>query len=133
MPEKNPKTTLYFTTLLSAYAPVVLWAGLIFYLSSQPILPGFYVETYDFIFKKCAHITVYAILYFFAYRSQTMTTTAKPMDRRTWLLPLLFVLLYAISDEFHQQFVEGRFGTTRDVGFDLLGASLAFLKLYRYI
>jgi VanZ family protein len=133
MPEKNHLLNSPSFLVASAYLPVILWAGLIFYLSHQSILPGLYVETYDFIFKKMAHITVYAILYFLLYRSQLLTSNSNKVEKRIWLLPLIVVLLYAISDEFHQQFVEGRFGTVRDVGFDILGASLAFLKLYRYI
>ncbi|NCN82571.1 MAG: hypothetical protein GW947_01265 [Candidatus Pacebacteria bacterium] len=133
MPEENLSSNIRLALLLRAYLPVVFWAGFIFYLSSQPILPGFSVDTYDFIFKKMAHITVYAILYFLFYRSQKITSTAAAADKRIWLLPFLLVLLYAVSDELHQQFVMGRFGTARDVGFDFLGAGLAFLKLYRYI
>ncbi|MDA1079391.1 MAG: VanZ family protein [bacterium] len=131
MPEG--KHSVSYHSVANAYLPVVLWASLIFYLSAQSILPGFYVETYDFIFKKIAHITVYAILYFLLYRSQLITSDATVTEKRVWLLPFFLVLLYAVSDEVHQNFVAGRFGTARDVGFDMLGASLAFLKLYRYI
>ncbi len=133
MPEKNHLLSSRSFLVASAYLPVIFWAGLIFYLSNQSILPGLYVETYDFIFKKIAHITVYAILYYLLYRSQVLTSNADKVEKRIWLLPFVLVLLYAISDEVHQQFVEGRFGTARDVGFDFLGACLAFLKLYRYI
>ncbi|OGJ15814.1 MAG: hypothetical protein A2632_02575 [Candidatus Pacebacteria bacterium RIFCSPHIGHO2_01_FULL_46_16] len=133
MPEKNPLRRERLPLFLSAYMPIALWAALIYYLSSQTILPGFYVETYDFIFKKSAHITVYAILYLLFYRAQMMVVTTNRLSKQAWLLPFCFVLLYAASDELHQQFVSGRFGTLRDIGFDILGASLAFLKLYRYI
>ncbi|NCN06575.1 MAG: hypothetical protein GW946_01880 [Candidatus Pacebacteria bacterium] len=122
----SPKVPLF----INAYLPVLLWATLIFYLSNQAILPGLYVETYDFIFKKSAHITVYAILYFLVYRSQILVGVT---GNKRWQVPFLLVLIYAISDELHQQLVPGRFGTLRDVGYDLLGACLAFLKLYRYI
>ncbi|MGL5593464.1 MAG: VanZ family protein [Cetobacterium sp.] len=33
----------------------------------------------------------------------------------------LFILLYAIGDEYHQSFIPGREATLRDIGIDLLG------------
>lgn len=33
----------------------------------------------------------------------------------------LFILLYAIGDEYHQSFIPGRDATLRDIGIDLLG------------
>jgi VanZ family protein len=42
-----------------------------------------------------------------------------------FLIPVLFVLLYGISDEFHQWFVPGRSCDVADLGADMAGA-LAF-------
>ena len=44
-------------------------------------------------------------------------------QKRRWWLALLFAILYAISDEFHQSFVPGRHPSWVDVlGFDGGGA-----------
>jgi VanZ family protein len=117
---------------LWAYLPAVFWAGTIFYLSSQASLPSLQASLTDFVFKKGAHMFVYAVLYILLYRAVYQTTAA----RHTWLhltVPIVLTLLYAVSDELHQSFIPGRFPTTRDIGYDVLGMSIAFLRIYRYI
>lgn len=67
--------------------------------------------------KKSAHMLGYALLalsYLYAFDG----------DISKWKLILLFVILYAASDEFHQSFVPGRGPSVIDVGIDTLGASL---------
>lgn len=120
---------------LKAYLPAAIWALSIFLLSSQATLPGFSVSAMDFVFKKSAHIFVYAVLYFMLWRAfqQTHPTKASQQTTFHWLVPLSLTLVYALTDELHQNFVPGRFGTVRDVGYDMLGASIVFLRQYRYI
>ena len=49
------------------------------------------------------------------------------LQKRSCWLALLFAILYAISDEFHQSFVPGRHPSWVDVlGFDGGGALIAF-------
>ncbi|MBP9820439.1 hypothetical protein KBC79_06935, partial [Candidatus Woesebacteria bacterium] len=52
----------------SAYLPAFVWAATIFILSSQSQLPGFTIIGYDYMFKKLAHISVYAVLYLLLHR-----------------------------------------------------------------
>ena len=73
----------------------------------------------------------YAMLYFFTYRAVNFHTKAG--HNKNWRLPLLLCILYALTDEIHQSFTPRRDPSLRDVGFDLLGAGLAFLKMYQYI
>jgi VanZ family protein len=122
--------------IVNALLPPIAWAALIFILSSQSVLPGIEISTLDFIAKKLAHITVYAVLYVLLYRATAILTDTMPANKRqSWLLyvPLFICFAYAISDEFHQSFIPNRFGSMRDVGYDMLGTSIAFLKIYRYI
>lgn len=94
---------------LTLWAPVVLWAGLIFALSSIPSL-GTGLGTWDYVLRKCAHMTEYAILAALLYRA---------LGRQ---LPAFFAALaYAASDELHQRFVHGRHGTPVDVAIDAVG------------
>jgi VanZ family protein len=94
---------------LTLWAPVVLWAGVIFALSSIPSL-GTGLGTWDYVLRKCAHMTEYAILAALLYRA---------FGRQT---PAFFAALaYAASDEFHQRFVHGRHGTPVDVAIDAVG------------
>lgn len=117
---------------VSAYAPVVIWAVAIFIVSNQQVIPGFSLQTTDFLFKKAGHMTAYAIMYLLLFRAQKVVKT-QDNSSHSWLVPLIFTVVFAASDELHQSFVSGRQGTLRDVGFDTLGASIAFLKLYKYL
>ncbi len=125
--------------LLNAYLPPFLWASVIFLFSSQSQLPGLSVSMFDFFFKKSAHMFVYAVFYFLLHRGINFHRYAHlPISQRphfvtNWWLPFLFTLLYAALDEFHQMFTPNRYPTIRDVGYDMLGAWVSFLWIYRYI
>jgi VanZ family protein len=73
--------------------------------------------------RKLAHLTIYFILYLFAFRTIRLY---KPLRQSLWL-GLLLIFLYAVSDEFHQTFIPGRVGLAADVGIDTLGGSLGLL------
>lgn len=115
-------------TFFFRFAPPVLWMALIFALSSQSVLPGPNVIWMDFVFKKSAHMFVYAVLYVLMFRA---TSWGKP--KKEWVLPLILTIAYAMSDEIHQSLVPGRTATLRDIGYDGLGATVALLRMYRFI
>jgi len=112
--------------------PPLVWAGVIFIISNQQVLPGTDVFLYDFLLKKSAHMLVYAVLYWLVYRGVKLTTNSSSVFLH-WTLPLVICLVYAVSDEFHQHFVPGRYATMRDIGYDMVGAGAVFLRKYRYI
>ena len=131
---------------LSFWLPVFLWCGLIFTMSSIPTLPKVGFIWWDFIMKKSAHLIEYAILYFLLWRAITKaklkvknrrlrveTQGVDLKDIKIWIIPLIFGLLYAMSDEFHQSFVLGRTSKVRDVGFDLLGMLLMLYWLKKKV
>jgi VanZ family protein len=121
---------------LNAYLPPILWALLIFFFSSQRFLPGIEVTVLDFIFKKSAHMFVYFVLYLLLHRAVAMSLSDSNQLGKShwhWFIPLVITLAYAISDEFHQALVPGRSATLRDVGYDMIGAGIAFLKRHDYI
>lgn len=110
---------------------VVLWAGVIFTLSSIPSLKWSFAPFDDFVLRKLAHMGVYAVLtalLFWAFPKHTNRT------RQAWLLAALLAGIYALSDEWHQTFVAGRHGSFRDVGIDTLGiaAGYALVQLTRF-
>jgi VanZ family protein len=88
---------------------VVLWAGLIFGLSSIPDL-GTGLGTWDLVLRKIAHFCEYAILGLLLVRA----------TRREAVAAVLGVL-YAAGDEVHQHFVTGRHAAVRDVVIDAAG------------
>ena len=106
---------------LLRWLPAILIMAVIFGLSSTPAakLPNF--GLLDFVVKKGGHMSGYGLLavaYWYALR----------FEKRAGWLALLFVLVYAITDEFHQSFVPGRHPSWVDVlGFDGGGALIGLL------
>lgn len=113
--------------LLQYWLPVLAWMALIFGLSS---LPGSTLSDFgslDFVVKKLAHVTEYAILHFLLFRA--LRTVIAP-DRALFAAAVIS-LLYAISDEYHQTFVPLREGRIRDVFIDSIGIAAMYLYLRR--
>jgi VanZ family protein len=99
----------------SAWAAVVVWAAVIFTLSSIPSLSTG-LGLWDTILRKGAHMTEYAILGLLLLRAVGRETPA-----------FLLGLAYAAGDELHQHFVRGRHASPFDVAFDAAGLLLGFL------
>ncbi len=93
------------------WLPVIVWAAVIFALSSVPDL-GTGLGGWDLILRKIAHAAEYAVL-------------GALLVRATGRTGLAFALgtLYAISDELHQSFVPGRLGSPIDVAIDAVGVA----------
>lgn len=73
---------------------------------------------------------VYAVLFLLIHRSLLLK---RVNPAKAWVLAMIITFAYALSDELHQTFVPGRYGTLRDIGYDMLGATLAFLWKHQYI
>ena len=101
------------------WLPVVLWAGVIFALSSIPSL-GTGLGTWDLVLRKCAHVTEYAVLAFLLIRALGREAPA-----------LALGVAYAASDEFHQSFVRGRHASPIDVAIDSVGLLVGLLAWRR--
>ena len=104
-----------------AWAPVAVWAGLIFALSAQPNLTFMPDAGADFVVRKLGHMAVFGILALLLWRAVAATTTS----RRPWVWGLVLAVLYAATDELHQAFVETRHPSPLDVGIDAAGALIA--------
>lgn len=104
---------------LGPWVPVVLYAGLVFWLSSQsrplPFLP-----TEIWAFDKLLHAVEYAVLGFLLARA---LGAAGLSPVRTFLAALLLASLYGASDELHQSFVPNRTCDPRDWAADTAGAA----------
>ena len=109
---------------LDLWLPPFVLMGAIFVLSAQPSLnSGLGVA--DLIGRKIIHFAEYALLCFLWWRALVTVTT----PRRAALLAFLLASGYAITDEYHQTFVEGRHGTPVDWLIDSAGPAAAALKL----
>ena len=105
---------------LTHWLPVVLWAGLIFALSSIPHL-GTGLGAWDTMLRKGAHVTEYAVLALLLVRALGREAPA-----------LALGILYAASDEFHQSLVRGRHASPVDVAIDSVGLLIGLLAWRRY-
>ena len=133
------------------YTLLILWAALIFYLSSegsdsssgrsdaivqtiQSLGVSWPQDLLTFLTRKAAHIGAYFVFGLLAYNVVRMYSLAV---RKALLLSAGIVLLYAMSDEFHQMFVPGRSGEVRDVLIDTtagtVGVMLAYLASKRFV
>jgi len=97
---------------LRAWAPIVIWAAVIFAFSSIPSL-GTGLGTWDLVLRKLAHLTEYAVLGALLVRALDSPAVA-----------ILVGALYATSDEFHQHFVRGRHAAWYDVVIDTIGVTI---------
>jgi len=103
--------------LVSRYAPPLAVMALIYVLSAQPDL-GTDLGVWDTVLRKLAHITIFGALWL---------AIARATDWRRPLLSTVIAVLYAVSDEIHQTFVNDRHGSPFDVAIDALGIGLAAL------
>lgn len=134
------------------YGPLVFWCALIFLASTslmsapntnsllRPVLVWLFPHASEaainfinfVIIRKGAHFTEYAILGLLAARA--FRTSSHSWLREHWFLTaLLFVVVYSLSDEFHQGFVSSRTPSIYDCMVDSFGglAALTFLAVMK--
>lgn len=141
------------------YAPLILWIGVIFYLSStqgamtntsrfiRPLLEWLFPDAspetltvYHGYIRKFAHLAVYGILAFWSWRA--FGQKVKRIERksvfedflaRNWqLCSFALVVLIASLDELNQSFNDARTGTFYDVLLDAAGGAAALLFLWLF-
>jgi len=128
---------------LSRYGPLIIWAALIFIGSSglfsasntssflARLLPNVSESALGiihFAIRKATHFTEYAILALLAARA--FRTSSRDLLRTQWFwVSLLLVVVYSLSDEFHQSFVSTRTGSIYDSLIDSAGGLTALILL----
>ena len=83
------------------------------------------VKKFDLPMIKIAHFSVFAMLGFFVINAFYMTINKKPLILAG--ISLVCSILYAISDEIHQKFVDGRVMSFVDVLIDSIGSACGIL------
>ncbi|HEX40704.1 MAG TPA: VanZ family protein [Phycisphaerales bacterium] len=111
----------------SYWLPPLAWMGLIYVLSDQPDLPHAPGPWLDMALKKGAHAAAYGILAWFYLRLLRHRAGARRSGTALRVVSIALVVMYALSDEYHQTFVPGRNGNWFDVGVDSAGAVAAML------
>ncbi|MDO8185727.1 VanZ family protein [Conexibacter sp. JD483] len=97
--------------------------GLIYYLSAQPNLRT-ELGTIDLIGRKFVHMAEFGLLWLLWLR-------ALGWSRGAAIAAAVIAIGWAIGDEYHQTFVDGRQGAPRDVLIDSAGVLIAVLLWYR--
>jgi VanZ family protein len=105
---------------LTLWLPVVVGAAVIFAFSSVPSL-GTGLGTWDLVLRKLAHLSEYAFLGMLLARAV-----------RRLALAVGLAAAYAVTDEIHQTFVQGRHGAPLDVAIDTVGALVGVLVWSRW-
>lgn len=107
---------------LARWGPVVVWAGVIFAFSSIPSLSSG-LGPWDLLLRKAAHVVEFAIL---------GALLARALSSYAWAI--VAGSLYAVTDEVHQLFVQGRTGSPVDWALDTVGVAAgvaAYARLRR--
>ena len=85
------------------------------------------IDKYTVVVRKSAHFILYFVLGLLVYSlllEYSLTT------RKSIIISIIIVFLYACSDEIHQLFVSGRSGELLDILIDTLAGSLASYLYY---
>jgi VanZ family protein len=131
--------------LIRRYGPLFVWMAFIFFASTGefsadntsriigPLLRWLFPRISEeqlafahFLTRKAAHFTEYAILAWLAARAFS-TSSGQTLHRRWFLISLALVVLYALSDEYHQSFVASRTASIYDSLIDISGGLTALL------
>ena len=99
------------------FGPPLALMALIFFLSAQPDLNSG-LGVWDTVGRKLVHFATFGALWWLWDRA---------LNHDHPLIAATITIAYAISDEYHQTFVEGRVGSPRDVLIDSLGVLAAWL------
>ena len=103
----------------------IAWAGVIFYLSSQPSIdtPSLFPGQ-----DKLFHMVAFGILGFFLMGGMKVTSSGYRTRQVGFVVVL--VVLYGLLDEFHQYFVPGRTMDIYDALADAAGGLLGAWSMY---
>jgi VanZ family protein len=142
--ESDKKRKLYMKRNYLSWSAVVVWMGLIFYLSHQPADMSNHLSTglteniiaaiekaaphsdidikrFNHIVRKSAHFFAYFILGLLVMNALRRSGC----NGKTLIgMAILISVSFAASDEFHQLFVPGRGGQVKDVLIDSAGVSI---------
>ncbi len=110
------------------WAAAITYALIIFLLSS---LSGSQTDRF-YLFKnsdKVIHIMVYSVLCLLLNRA-FFFTFKNSVKRYVPIIAIFISIVYAITDEFHQSFVPGRYASMDDIFADGIGAVISQIILY---
>jgi len=133
---KNKREIIYWILL-------IIWMIGIFIMSNEPAsisdsqsngvihilsrvgidMNNIFGQLANFVLRKCAHFLEYMILALLVFNVLKLYFNMKQVI----IITIVFIFLYACSDEMHQLFVLGREGAIRDVIIDTCGGIILVL------
>jgi VanZ family protein len=112
------------------WLPPLIWAFVIFYISSGSVPKAGPTYWVDFAIKKAAHLLEYAIFAILFYRAFKNSGWGKS---QSVTIALFLAILYGATDELHQLFTPGRESRIRDVIFDTIGAGAGLYLIWKLL
>jgi VanZ family protein len=113
---------------LKYWAPLYIYAGLIFYVSSvSKPLPDISIPYFD----KFLHIIEYAVFGILAARA-FKSSPREVLYKNFKILAVLAAVAYGASDEIHQLFVSCRVCDAFDLAADLAGGTIGAIFYGKY-
>jgi VanZ family protein len=138
-----------YATLTGRYLPLVIWLALIFFASSDefsasntsriigPLVLWLFpntspqtLETIHFLTRKVAHFSEYFVLGFLAARAFHGTAN-RTLNRHAFSIAALLIVVYALTDEYHQTWVPSRTSSIFDSMIDIAGGLTALTVFHR--
>jgi VanZ family protein len=146
--QDNVANRPFWNTLLRNWAPATLWAGMIFFFSTdnfsssntsdflEPLLSAIFsgitaeqFEVIHLLIRKLSHwgeYFIFSLLLIWALHGQFKHKVE--LRRAVWIAAVVF--MYALSDELHQVFVQSRTASLADVTIDSFGGICGILWTY---
>jgi len=106
---------------------IIIYLIIIFYFSSIPV-PKPFQNKPDIIL----HFIEYGGLGFL-FSGYFTNNFKRKLNKNELFFIIIFIFLYALSDEFHQSFVKGRDSSIKDVIVDLVGGSVIPLFTFKIL
>ena len=131
MPSKNRlRISSVRERRILVWLPAVAWAALIYFISAQPEEAFERLGLTGLLLSVGGHLVVYFVLMVLlvvALRYSSSLST-----NHVYRVAFLIIILYGLSDEYHQSFVPGRTATIVDWLVDLIGAGAAWIIFARW-
>jgi VanZ family protein len=123
--EETKKKVIKFS---KCWLPTIIWAFVIFKLSSGVVPQVSHLYWPNFAFMKSAHTFFFGIFAALLYRSLRGEGISR---KKATIWAVVITMLYGASDELHQFFTQGREARLRDIGFDTIGGIVMVAIIYK--
>jgi len=117
---------------LFKFLPTILICSIIILLSHKSGLKSNFSQVTDIILRKQAHIFEFALLYlsFFLAISDNIKKIRYSEFKNLSIISFIFVLIFSLSDEWHQSMVISRTAKPIDILYDSLGGLVGYVLMW---